>query len=303
MKSVTVINHLGESVVLELANPASSGFKVLGITGLGPTKATINTTKVSTVDGVVYNSSTVEGRNIVFQLGFLESPSIEENRLLSYKYFPIKKRVTLIFETDTRTAAVSGYIESNEPTIFSAEGETQISIVCEDAYFYDSSDGGIINTLFYVVEPVFEFPFSNESLTQKTLEMSKLITSYVKTIDYPGDPDTGININIKALGEVGDIVIYDPDTNEDLRISSTVIRTMTGFGIVAGDEININTNRGKKSVSLFRDGVSRNILNALDRASTWLQITKGPNRFAYSASYGVANLQVTIQSLILYEGI
>ena len=51
IKSVTVVNHLGESLKLDLASPEKSGFIVKSIEGLGPVKATVNTTKMSTTDG------------------------------------------------------------------------------------------------------------------------------------------------------------------------------------------------------------------------------------------------------------
>ena len=54
IKSVTVVNHLGESLKLDLASPEKSGFIVKSIEGLGPVKATVNTTKMSTTDGALY---------------------------------------------------------------------------------------------------------------------------------------------------------------------------------------------------------------------------------------------------------
>ena len=41
IKSVTVVNHLGESLKLDLASPEKSGFIVKSIEGLGPVKATL----------------------------------------------------------------------------------------------------------------------------------------------------------------------------------------------------------------------------------------------------------------------
>lgn len=60
IKSVTVINHLGESLKLDLASPEKSGFIVKSIEGLGPVKATVNTTKMSTTDGAIYFDERVQ---------------------------------------------------------------------------------------------------------------------------------------------------------------------------------------------------------------------------------------------------
>ena len=60
IKSVTVVNHLGESLKLDLASPEKSGFIVKSIEGLGPVKATVNTTKMSTTDGALYFDERVQ---------------------------------------------------------------------------------------------------------------------------------------------------------------------------------------------------------------------------------------------------
>ena len=60
IKSVTVVNHLGESLKLDLASPEKSGFIVKSIEGFGPVKATVNTTKMSTTDGALYFDERVQ---------------------------------------------------------------------------------------------------------------------------------------------------------------------------------------------------------------------------------------------------
>ena len=64
IRSVTVENYLGDSITLELMRPEKSGFIVKNIEGLGPAKANINTTDISTNDGSIFNSSRLTQRNI-----------------------------------------------------------------------------------------------------------------------------------------------------------------------------------------------------------------------------------------------
>ena len=149
IRAVTVTNYLGESKRFELAFPEESGFAVQSISGLGPSKADINTTEISTNDGSLYNSARVNSRNIVMSLKLMFNPQIEDTRHNSYKYFPIKKRVTLLIETDNRICETYGYVESNEPDIFSSDETTQISIVCPDPYFYSAGPDGTNTTIFY----------------------------------------------------------------------------------------------------------------------------------------------------------
>ena len=78
--SITVTNYLGDSLTLTLSRPEESGFIVMSVTGLGPAKANINTTEISTNDGALYNSARVTSRNIVLSLRFLFDPTIEDVR-------------------------------------------------------------------------------------------------------------------------------------------------------------------------------------------------------------------------------
>lgn len=303
IKSVTAINHLGEALKLVLSDPNATGIKVTGITGLGPPKGTINTSKVSTVDGTIYNSATVAGRNVVLSTELLNKPTVEEVRIQTYRYFPIKKPVTLVFETETRLAAILGYTESNSPELFGEDPTAQISIVCPEAYFHDVSDKAILKTLFYNVKPNFQFPFSNESLTQKLIELGKLETKLDRDILYTGETEVGMTITMEVLGDVGDVVVYNTKTNEAMRVDSAKLKALTGTALTTGDVVVITTNRGNKKIVLRRNGDLYNIRNALERTSSWLQLNKGVNSLAYSASSGINNLQITIESQILYEGL
>ena len=100
IKSVTVTNYLGDSIKLELTRPELSGFVVTSITGLGAGKADVNTTDMSTNDGSLYNSARAQQRNIVLSLQYLFKNTIEDVRHLSYKYFPIKKKVKLLKKSE-----------------------------------------------------------------------------------------------------------------------------------------------------------------------------------------------------------
>lgn len=303
IKSITVENYLGDAVVLELMNPEKSGFIVEEVTGLGSGKADINTTEISTNDGSLFNSSRVPSRNIVLSLKFLWNKTVEETRHLSYKYFPIKKKVKLIIETDDRLAEIEGYVESNDPTIFSEEEGSDISIICPNPFFYSSGPNGTNTTILSNVEPNFEFPFSNESLTAKLLEMSIMNSETEKVVTYDGDSEVGVTITIHATGPAKNITIYKIDTAETMRIDTDKMEALTGSGIIARDDIIISTIKGSKSVTLLRSGKTYNILNCLDKNADWFQLSKGDNQFAFRAESGDSNLQFKIENKIVYEGV
>lgn len=303
IKTITVTNYLGDSIILDLQRPEDSGFVVKSVTGLGSGKANINTTEVSTNDGSLFNSSRIPSRNIVIALDFLWKDSIEDVRQASYKYFPLKKKVTLLIKTDNREAEISGYVEENDPDIFSKKEGSNISIVCPNPFFYSSGYKGTNTTIFGGIEPSFEFPFSNESLSECLLEMGIIQNQTEKVITYDGDSEIGVTITIHAVEEASGIVIYNTGTREIMRINTDKIASLTGSGIIAGDEIIITTIKGNKSITLLRGGQRTNILNSLEKDSDWFQLTKGENIFAYSAKTGSSNLQFKIENQVIYEGV
>lgn len=303
IKTVTVTNYLGESLTLELKNPWDVGIAITKIEGLGPVKADINSTEISSGDGARFNSARISTRNIVFTFRLLEAPTVEDSRQKTYKYFPIKTNVTLLFETDNRLCQITGYIESNKPNIFSEEEDTQISIICPNPYFISMSNGGMNTVVFFGDEPVFEFPFSNESLTDPLIVFGNIKLRQEEIVPYDGDSEVGFTIKMHALGEVRQITIYNTKTRETMKIDTDILNEITGSGIVAGDEITISTIKGDKHITLLRNGEEINILNALGKDVDWFQLAKGDNRFAYICEYGAENLEFSINYQTLYEGV
>ena len=303
IKSVTITNHLDESIKLDLFNPEESGFIIKNIEGLGPVKANVNFKELATNDGAIDNSARLSSRNIVMSLQFMESPTIEETRLKSYKYFPIKRNIKFLIETDSRICETIGRVETNVPTIFSNAEGCQISILCSNPYFYSAGENGTNQTIFYGTEPLFEFPFSNESLTEDLIEFGSIENRTEGTIYYDGDAEIGITIQIHAVGEAEGLVIYNTKTREIMRINDDKLKSLMGSGIQAGDEITITTSRGEKGIYMLRSGVTTNILNSLEKPIKWFQLSKGDNTFAYTASAGLTNLQFRIENKVIYEGV
>lgn len=304
--SFAITNYLGDRVKLELGKPEVSGFLIKSVTGLGPVKANVNTTEVVTNDGSMFNSARLSQRNIVFQLAFVDTvygETIEDIRQKSYKYFPAKKSVEIVIETDNRYVKIKGYVESNEPDIFSSQEGTQISIICPDPYFYSAGEDGNNVTDFYTIDPMFEFPFSNESLTDPLLIFGEIQIKTEGVITYYGDSEIGVVIYIHAIGPATNINIYNTETREVMMINTTKLEKLTGKGLVASDDIVINTTKGEKSITLIREGASYNILNCLDKNTDWFTLSKGDNIFAFTAETGVTNLQFRIENQVVYEGV
>lgn len=304
IKSLTVINPSNDMLEITLTElMPDHGLLIREIQGLGPVKANINTTPLVTADGTIYNSARLDERNIVIDFIF-NCLLIEDARLITYKYFPIKQMVSLIIKTDHREVMCSGYVESNEPNIFSDQESAQISIICPDPFFYDVSDEDGAYLSFSTVEAGFEFPFSNESLTDKLIEFGTVISAAEKSIYYAGDSPTGVTCMFHFIGPVGGkLNVYNTSKNEKLSLDVAIIKKNTGIDLDAGMDVIVNTQPGRRSATLIADGKEYNILNAVDRDSTWFMIFTGDNLFSFGSDTGVENIQFTMYSQIVYEGV
>lgn len=198
--SVTVTNNLGESLEMILTQPELSGLIVKSIDGMGPADATVNLTELATVDGSLVNSSRLNDKEIKIDLIFLDYPTIEDARLLTYKYFPIKREVTLTFKTIRPTDNVKivrafGIVEKNDPKVFSKQEGCSITIKCADPYFHSLEQS---NEMFFGTEPLFEFTYSNEIdpnaekeySTYDTYDEGGNIIAGMVNYDQVGDPIT-----------------------------------------------------------------------------------------------------------------
>lgn len=300
LKGFTVTNPKGESLFLELRNPESSGLIIKDITGLGPEGADILITDMATTDGGIFTGARRPVRNIVITLMFMFKPTIEDARLKTYTFFPLKKKVKLVFETDRRLAEIEGYVESNTPEIFSKEETAVISLLCPDPNFYMA---GSEFQLFSGVQPRFEFPFSNESLTENLIEFGELILDNRVTFDYSGDSDAGMLITIHMLGGADHITLWNTDTREKIELNTTKIASISGKPLEMYDDILISTVQGNKYVQLLRKGTYYNIIGALEKDSDWPQVTNGKNTYAFTADKGEENILIIFSYKTAYGGI
>lgn len=300
IQSIVITNFKQEILELELTNPQKSGIAVHSVSGLGPPKASINYQELSTSDGGLYNSARAGVRTLELTLAPMDYPSVEENRIKLYQYFPLKKLVRVQFNTDVRRLYCEGYVESNDPDIWSDQETVSISIVCPDPWFYAPGDSA---SVFSGVTPLFEFPFSNESLTENLIEFGSIMVDTRARLVYHGDIDAGILITIHALDGAEDIVLYNVDTREQMKINTTIIASKTGQPFGALDDILISTKPGDRYVKLRRNGIDTNIIWALDRNSDWMMLSAGDNLFGFDARSGANNLWVTYSYRNTYGGV
>jgi len=306
IKSFTIKNAAGQSLKLELAHPWDSRVIIESVDGLAPTKGTVNTNALATSDGSVYNSARQDQRNIVFKFQLLEDLNdgkIETTRQKLYRIFPVKKKVRIQVETDNRSATTEGYVETNEPDIFSETEKQNVSIICPNAFWTAPSTTYSLNG----VQNLFEFPFSNESLTENLICFSEVVYSEGTTFVYDGDIDSGVVINIHAVsGTCENPSVYNAITKERMRFNTDKLGIIVGDGVnymEPGDSLICSTVEGDPYVTYIRGRNSYNAIAMLPKVSDWLKVQGGENAFGYEADSGGSNISISVQTQILYGGI
>lgn len=275
MYSCSIQNINGNVLVLTGNEPV---YQVIAITGLNPPKAQINTTTIVGLDGAVFNSSKLQTRNIVLTIKI--NGNVEQNRLNLYQYFRTKEWCKFHYTNASRNVYIEGYVDSVECDLFTNKEIAQISIICPYPYFRDLTE---IMTDISSSLALFTFPFSiNEN---EPIPISSYETDRVTNIYNDSESEVGITIRINVIADVSEIELRNINTGEDFTLD---------YSFEEGDVITINTNKGKKSVSLLRNGTVINLFSALQKGSVFFQLHVGNNPFSYLADNGNSNDNVFI---------
>lgn len=261
-------------------------YTIMNVDGLAPPTATINVAVNANFDGSTYTSSRMGERNIVIQ--FAIEGNVEQNRIELYKVLRPKAPCRVRYTNNHRNVYIDGYVESFDCNFFNEKEVAQISILCPYPYFSDDMD---VDFDFSTITPLFEFPFDIDS---DGIEFSTIVLGEEKNIINNGDIETGMLIQFTAAGGVTNPKLINTVTNE---------KVLVNLSLSAGDVLEINTNRGKKSVKLIHNGVISNQINALDKTSKWLQLEVGDNLFVTDATSGGENLLCNVMYGNLFGGV
>lgn len=289
-KSVTVTNYRGDSLELPLEWPNDAGLLISNIDGITPGNVQVNSQDFAVLDGGVYNSSRMETRNITIEFYYGRTSLVEDSanydvetsRHIAYRYFPVKTQVRLDFLTDERNLSIWGYVESNDTDIFSEQEKGQVSIVCPDPYFYETD---VVSYEIGSSTKEFEFPFSNESLTEPLICFGDYGPKSLYEVNYNGDIEVGATIRVYFLkGQtMPQLTIYDVSHNKKLVLDFDEIKTKTAVrAIEQYSSIVFSSVRGEKDIYYERFGQKRSIIGAFDVMNfPWMYLTPGNNVFGY----------------------
>lgn len=282
MYTLSVKNKAGD--ILSLM--PSDKYTVYKIDGLNPPKANVNQSVNTTTDGGKINSTRLENRNIVLYMAI--EGDIEANRINLYNWFMAKRKVSLFFKNGARDVYIEGTVELIECDLFSSKQVVQVSIICPEPYFKGVET---LVTSFSDIDKRFSFPFS---IPKSGIEFSVISTNVRKSIINTGDVTNGVIITLFATGTVVNPALYDVFKRTHMKFN---------FTMQASDTLVINTNVGKKSITLIRDGAETNATGYMLPDSSWFTVEAGDNVYTYGADSGSSNLQITFRTSLLYGGV
>lgn len=277
------VKYAEDSIYTLTNNPNYTLYK---IDGLEPPEADVNTSNNATGDGSTVNSVRVPERNLVLYMTI--EGDVETNRINLYKYFPYKKNLEFYYKNNTRDVFIEGYVERISVGHFDEKQIAQISIICPQPYFKAVSD---LVSYFSEVSSLFQFPFS---ISEAGIEFSAITTNIRKSVINTGEVESGIIIELNAIGTVVKPIIYDVFKRTHLALN---------FTMEINDKITINTYHGKKSITLTRNGVTTNAMGYMTPDSHWLTLDVGDNIFTYDSESGNGNLQITFTTTAMYGGV
>lgn len=291
IENVRVINDNLVDITIPVTDKHNN-VQIFNIEGIGPVKATINSTKRSQGAGSSYTSSDVGERNIVFDIQ-LHGSNVEATRRSVYLYFPIGDQVEMHFKSGSQLYQIYGYVESVNPKIFTQTPTLQVSIICNDPFFK-------------------LYPSNNNQILAANVQGTSL--------SYQGRVDSGVNIQVLILpGSSADLngritVSQYEGTSlvRELSIEDFDVMRLTQGKTRAGDLIKISTIPGRKSATLTRSGTTYNIMPAMKNnqglflaSEQWplLRVRRNPT-FRYSSNrWNLSDLEVSVSWDNLIEGL
>lgn len=284
MFSLILENEYGNSI--ELSN--NHNYSILEITGLHPPDATISTSDLALYDGAKFTMSKVNMRSIDIQLAI--NQMAEQNRIALYNVIKTKHYIKLKYKNGVRDVFIDGYVERMPVDYYANPQEVTISILCTEPYFNDAQE--IISEISTVINN-FIFPFAIEATNKAPI--SYLDDVLELDVINKGEIETGVIIEIRATGSVVNPAIFNRQTTKYFKLN---------FTMQTGDLITIDTNSGKKSVTLLRGGIETNIFNSIAKGVTWLQLSPGDNVFTYESDSDTSqNMVIRFVHRYQYEGV
>lgn len=269
-----------------------SPFLLTAVDGMYKVGVNISTSDSNLIDGVIYQGSKMSSRNIV--LTIRDKENHKDNRELLYRLFkPNSKGILRYYEND-EVKKINYYVESVDVTGNYNSRQATVSLICTDPFFYDNEE-----TIKYLAEWHGNFEFEHQFISNKEEIGYRSLVKNLNIQNLTPRNDIGLNIEITSIGTAKNLKIIHNEQNKTISIGTDEKE----FNMMAGDVVNIITEKGNKNIILTRENVATNINNYLSEDSEFIQLGVGDNHIGYDASEGVSNLSFKIAYTFKYNGV
>ena len=259
---------------------------VIDISGIEASTYTINATS-SEQDGATLTSVKVEPREITIT-GDIEKNNKElQNRDYLIRFFDPHAEGQMFITRNNISRKIFYKVSSFDfatNKMYEYIDFTLVLECIEEPYFSDAKNKGNYLTL---ISPQFTFPL----IISPTKIMGYKMFKPVMPLVNDGDKETGIEIITTAKRGKVDNLKFILNNKEYIKLNNVTLNQW--------DILKINTNPRKKSVTL--NGV--NIINKIDRGSTFFNLKIGKNILKYECDNGSTNVDIDVQFYRKYLGI
>lgn len=259
--------------------------KVIDIQGIEASSYTINTTP-SEQDGVSVTSVKVEPREIVITGDIEKNKNELKNRDYLIRFFDPKQDGEMFITRNNVDRKIQYKVSSLNFSTNKMYERIQFTLSLEsteEPYFSDAKNKGNYLTL---ISPQFTFPLV---ICPKKVMGYKTFKPVMPLVN-DGDKETGIEIIATAKRGKVDNLKFILNNNQYIKVNATLNQW---------DELKINTNARKKSVTL--NGI--NIINKIDRNSTFFTLKIGKNILKYECDNGSTNIDINVLFYRKYLGV
>ncbi len=271
----------------ELIMNSTVDIHVIDILGIEASSYTINTVS-SEQDGASVTSVKVEPREITITGDIEKNDNELINRDYLIRFFNPKQDGEMYITRNNVERKIQYKVSSLDFSTNKMYERIKFTLSLEsveEPYFSDAKNRGNYLTL---IRPLFAFPLAIPAT--KGIAMGyKTFKPYMPLIN-DGDKETGIEIVAIARRGKVDNLKFILNNNQYIKIKQTLNQW---------DELRINTNSRRKAVTL--NGV--NIINKIDRNSTFFSLKIGKNILKYECDNGSTNVDINVLFYRKYLGV
>lgn len=271
----------------EIEMNKNTDIKIIDIEGIEASSYTINTIS-SEQDGAIVTSTKIEPREITVTGDIEKNENETANRYKLIRFFNPKTTGEFYINRNNIERKIQYRVSSLDFSTNKLYEYIQFTLVLEsteDPYFEDANNRGNNLTL---ISPQFTFPLVIMQERKKIMGY-KVYKPYMPLVN-DGDKETGLEIVITASrGQMKNIKLTLND-NEYMQVNVTLNQW---------DVLTINTNPRKKSVTLN----DTNIINKIDRNSTFFSIGIGKSILKYECDDGATNIDINVKFYRKFLGV